>query len=86
MLVTVASPVSLEEILITTEVVGPLSRTMVKVSVVPDSSTLVDPLLSAIVNPATSLSVVVTQTVRSGTQSKASSELPSSILTVIVEV
>ena len=36
---------------------------MVKVSVVPDSATLVDPLLSAMVNPATSSSVVVAETV-----------------------
>ena len=36
---------------------------MVNVSVVPDSSTAVDPSVSAIVNPATSSSVVDTETV-----------------------
>ena len=59
-LVTVASPVSLEEIERTTSEPGWASRTTVNVSVVPDSSTLVEPLDSTIVNPATSLSVVVT--------------------------
>ena len=62
-LVTVASPVSLEEMAKTTSDAGWASRTMVKVSVVPDSETLVDPLLSAMVNPATSSSVVVAVTV-----------------------
>ena len=62
-LVTVASPVSLEEIASTTSDVGWASRTMVNVSVVPDSATLVDPLLSAMVNPAVSSSVVVAVTV-----------------------
>ena len=62
-LVTVASPVSLEEIASTTSDVGWASRTTVNVSVVPDSSTLVDPLLSAMVNPAESSSVVVAVTV-----------------------
>ena len=42
-LVTVASPVSLEEIDSTTSDVGCAFRTMVNVSVVPDSLTLVDP-------------------------------------------
>ena len=62
-LVTVASPVSLEEIERTTSESGSASKTTVNVSVVPDSSTLVDPSVSAIVNPATSSSVVVTETV-----------------------
>ena len=62
-LVTVASPVSLEEIANTTSDAGWALRTMVKVSVVPDSSTAVDPLLSATVNPAVSSSVVVAVTV-----------------------
>ena len=62
-LVTVASPVSLEDIAKTTSESGCAFRTTVKVSVVPDSSTLVDPLLSAMVNPATSSSVVVAVTV-----------------------
>ena len=43
--------------------VGCASRTTVNVSVVPDSSTSVDPFVSDIVNPATSSSVVVTVTV-----------------------
>ena len=62
-LVTVASPVSADEIERTTSELGCVSRTMVKRSVEPDSSTPVDPLVSAIVNPATSSSVVVTETV-----------------------
>ena len=64
-LFTVASPVSEEVIERTTFV--PLSgcafRTTVKVSVVPDSLTLVDPPDSTTVKPATSLSAVVTLTV-----------------------
>ena len=40
---TVASPVSLEVIEITTSEVGWAFRTMVKVSVLPVSATLVDP-------------------------------------------
>jgi hypothetical protein len=47
----------------TTSVIGRPVRTTVKVSVFPDSSTPVDPPVSAIVNPATSSSVVVTETV-----------------------
>ena len=61
--VAVASPVSLEEIESTTSDDGCALRTTVKVSVVPDSSTLVDPPLSAMVNPAVSSSVVVAETV-----------------------
>ena len=57
-----------------------------RVSVVPDSSTLVDPSVSAMVNPATSSSVVETETERSATSSKSSSELPSTILIVMVDV
>ena len=60
---TVASPVSAEDIERTTSDVGCAFRTTVKVSVLPDSATLVDPPVSAIVNPATSSSVVVTETV-----------------------
>ncbi len=85
-LVTVASPVSLEVIVSTTLDVGCAFRTMVKVSVVPDSATLVDPPDCAIVKPATSLSVVVTETVWSATPSKSLSELPSLTVTVRVEV
>ena len=55
------------------------------VSVVPDSATLVDPPLSAMVNPAVSSSVVVAVTVWSARASKLLSELPSLILTVIVD-
>ena len=62
-LVTVASPVSLEERESTTSEVGCALRTTVNVSVVPVSATVVDPPVSAMVNPATSLSVVVAVTV-----------------------
>ena len=62
-LVTVASPVSLEVIESTTSEFGCALRTIVKVSVVPDSLTLVDPPDCAIVKPATSSSVVATETV-----------------------
>ena len=62
-LVTVASPVSEEAIANTTSEFGCAFNTTVKRSVEPDSSTPVDPLVSAIVNPATSSSVVVTETV-----------------------
>ena len=62
-LVTVASPVSLDVILSTTSEVGRPVKTIVKVSVVPDSLTLVDPPDCVIVNPAVSSSVVVTETV-----------------------
>ena len=62
-LVTVTSSVSEETSWITTSDVGCASRTMVKVSVVPDSSTLVDPSVSVMVNPAVSSSVVVAETV-----------------------
>ena len=60
---TVVSAVSLDDTDITTSVVGWASRTIVNVSVVPDSSTSVDPSDSTIVNPATSSSVVVAETV-----------------------
>ena len=85
-LVTVVSPVSPEDMERTTSDVGCASRTMVKVSVVPDSSTPVDPSVSVMVNPAVSSSVVVTETVWSLTESKLSSELTSTIETVIEEV
>ena len=61
--VTVASPVSLDVMLSTTFEAGCALSTTVNVSVVPDSLTLVDPPDSVMVNPATSLSVVVTETV-----------------------
>ena len=61
-LVTVASPVSAEEMLITTSDAGWALRTMVNVSVVPDSATAVDPPVSVMVNPAVSSSVVVAVT------------------------
>ena len=61
-LVTVASPVSLEVIERTTSESGCAFRTTVKVSVVPVYATLVDPPDSTTVNPATSLSVIVTET------------------------
>ena len=62
-LVTVASPVSEDVMSSTTFDDGSALRTTVKMSVEPDSSTPVDPSVSAIVNPATSSSVVVTETV-----------------------
>jgi len=58
----------------------------VNVSVVADSSTEVLPADSVMVNAATSLSVVVTETVWSATGSKALSELASSMATVMVVV
>ena len=82
----VASPVSLEDIAITTLSLGCASRTIVNVSVVPDSSTSVEPSNSSTVNPATSSSVVSTETVWLATASKSLSELASSTATVIVEV
>ena len=84
-LVTVASPVSSVVSEITTSDAGCASRTIVNVSVVPDSSTSVEPSNSSTVNPATSSSVVDTETVRSATASKSSSELASSTAIVIVE-
>ena len=62
-LVTEDSLVSEELRESTTFDVGWASKTIVNVSVVPDSATLVDPLLSAMVNPAVSSSVVVAVTV-----------------------
>ena len=62
-LFTVTSPVSLEVTVKTTFDAGCAVRTTVKVSVVPVSATLVDPPDSVMVNPATSLSTVVTETV-----------------------
>ena len=70
----------------TTSSAGCAFRTIVKVSVVPDSSTLVDPSVSTTVKPATSLSVVVADTVWSATGSKLLSELASSTVMVMVEV
>ena len=60
---TVASPVSSDVIVRTTSEVGSASRTTVNMSVLPDSSTSVDPSVSSIVNPATSSSRVSTETV-----------------------
>ena len=85
-LFTVASPISEEVIAITTSLVGCASRTTVKVSVVPDSSTPVDPLVSVTVKPAISLSVVVADTVWSTTSSNSSVVLSSTIEIVNVEV
>ena len=62
-LVTVASPSSEDVMVSTTFDDGSALSTTVKMSVEPASVTLVDPLVSAIVNPATSSSVVVTETV-----------------------
>ena len=62
-LVTVASPVSPEIIERITFASGWASRTTVKVSVPPASVTVVDPSGSETVNPATSSSVVDTETV-----------------------
>ena len=70
----------------TTSSVGSASRTIVNVSVVPDSSTSVDPSVSTMVNPATSSSVVVAETVSSAKSSKLSFEFASSTATVIVLV
>ena len=83
---TVASPVSLEVMVRTTFDAGCAFRTMVKVSVVPVSATEVDPPDCATVKPATSLSVVVVDTVWSVTASKSLSELASSTVMVTVEV
>ena len=60
---TVASPVSPDVTVRTTLEAGCAFRTMVKVSVVPDSETLVDPPVCVMVNPAASSSVVVAETV-----------------------
>ena len=54
-------------------------------SVVPDSSTSVDPSVSSIVNPATSSSVVTTDTVWSATLLKSESDIESTIVMVMVE-
>ena len=55
------------------------------VSVVPDSATPVEPIDSAMVNPAVSSSVVVAVTVWSATPSKSSSERASRTVIVSVE-
>ena len=83
---TVDSATVPEAIERTTSSAGCAFRTIVKVSVVPDSSTLVDPSVSTMVNPATSLSVVDVETVWSATGSKLLSELASSTVMVMVEV
>ena len=61
--VTVASPVSEETMSNTTSDTGSALRTIVNVSVPPASVTLVYPSVSVTVNPATSSSVVDTETV-----------------------
>ena len=61
--VTVASPVSEETMSNTTSDNGSALSTTVNVSVPPASVTPVDPSVSATVNPATSSSVVDTETV-----------------------
>ena len=81
---TVASPVSEEETRKTTLESGCAFNTKVNVSVVPDSATLVDPPDSAIVNPATSLSVVATATVWLATESKLLSDAASTMDAVMV--
>ena len=81
---TVVSPVSPEVTEMTTLLAGCASRTTVKVSVVADSETLVDPPVCVIVNPAVSLSAVAADTVWLATESKLSSEIAST--TVIVRV
>ena len=60
---TVTSPASAEVTAITTSDAGWASKTTVKVSVDPVSATVDDPPDSITVNPAVSLSVVVTDTV-----------------------
>ena len=60
--VTVASPMSSEVMVRTTSDVGWAVRTTVNVSVVPVSETPVDPLVSTMVNPALSSSVVEAET------------------------
>ena len=82
--VTVASPSSEEVMLSTTFEDGCAFNTTVKMSVEPASVTPVEPLVSAIVNPATSSSVVVTETVWSPTASKSSSDAASRTETVTV--
>ena len=81
---TVASPVSLEVIVSTTSETGSASKTTVNVSVFPDSATLVEPPVSAIEKPATSSSVVATETVWAETESKSSSDAAS--ITAIVMI
>ena len=83
---TVASPVSPDEMAKTTEELGgAASKTIVNVSDVPDSVTDVSEPVSTIVNPAVSPSVVVTVTVSSETESKLLSEL-SSTTEIVTEV
>ena len=85
-LVTEASVASLAVRESRTSLVGWALSTTVKVSVVPDSFTEVDPPDSATVNPGISLSVVVTVTVWSAKGSKLSFEDPSLTEMVTVEV
>ena len=82
---TVTSPVSAEVTEIWTSLVGWASRTTLNVSVVLDSFTSVPDSVSVMVNPATSSSVVEAVTVWSVTLSKSSSDIASTIVTVIVE-
>ena len=60
---TVASPVSDDVMERTTSELGCVFKTIAKRSVDPDSLTPVDPSVSVTVNPATSSSAVVTETV-----------------------
>ena len=83
---TVASPVSSDVIVRTTSEVGSASRTIVNVSVLPDSSTSVAASVSSIVNPATSSSRVSTETVWSARSSKLSSDAVSKIAIVMFVV
>ena len=82
---TVDSSVSFDDIARTTSDVGSEFKTTVNVSEDPSSPTFVDPPDSITVNPAVSLSVVVTVTSWSVTPSKSSSELSSTMARVTVE-
>ena len=84
--VTVASPVSDEVMERMTSVFGCAFRTTVNVSVSPASVTLVEPSGSETVNPATSSSVVDTETVWSAKESKSLSDAASLIETVTLVV
>ena len=85
-LVTVASPVSEDVMVRTTSDCGCASSTTLNVSVPPASVTVVEPSGSETVNPATSSSAFVADTVWSLIGSNELSEFVSSIETVIVEV
>ena len=74
---TVTSPISEEMTVATTFEVGSDPSFTVKVSVVPASVTIVEPLVSVIVRLHESSSTTVTFTVESGIESKASSLVAS---------